>query len=77
MERYINKDERGIIVTDHETYDVAIVGYGPVGVTAANLLGQLGLSVVGSRVRRRNHCLCTGTAGADEVKRPSLTRRRR
>ncbi len=28
------------------TYDVAIVGYGPVGVTAANLLGALGLSVL-------------------------------
>ena len=28
------------------TYDVAIVGYGPVGATAANLLGQLGLRVV-------------------------------
>ena len=28
------------------TYDVAIVGYGPVGATAANLLGQMGLKVV-------------------------------
>ncbi len=28
------------------TYDVAIVGYGPVGATAANLLGQRGLRVV-------------------------------
>ncbi|UXA20644.1 bifunctional 3-(3-hydroxy-phenyl)propionate/3-hydroxycinnamic acid hydroxylase [Mycobacterium sp. SMC-4] len=28
------------------TYDVAIVGYGPVGVTAANLLGQMGVNVV-------------------------------
>ena len=27
-------------------YDVAIIGYGPVGATAANLLGVLGLSVV-------------------------------
>ena len=27
-------------------YDVAIVGYGPVGATAANLLGQMGRSVV-------------------------------
>ena len=33
-------------MTDQTTYDVAIVGYGPVGVTAANLLGQLGLNVV-------------------------------
>ena len=33
-------------MTDQMTYDVAIVGYGPVGVTAANLLGQLGLNVV-------------------------------
>lgn len=28
------------------TYDVAIVGYGPTGATAANLLGQLGLRVL-------------------------------
>lgn len=28
------------------TYDVAVVGYGPTGATAANLLGQLGLNVV-------------------------------
>ena len=33
-------------MTDQTTYDVAIVGYGPTGVTAANLLGQLGLKVV-------------------------------
>ncbi len=33
-------------MTDQTTYDVAIVGYGPVGATAANLLGQLGLKVV-------------------------------
>jgi len=33
-------------VTDQSTYDVAIVGYGPTGATAANLLGQLGLKVV-------------------------------
>ena len=30
----------------HATYDVAIIGYGPVGVTAANLLGQQGLRVL-------------------------------
>ena len=29
-----------------ETVDVAVVGYGPTGVTAANLLGSMGLSVV-------------------------------
>ncbi|WP_405534094.1 bifunctional 3-(3-hydroxy-phenyl)propionate/3-hydroxycinnamic acid hydroxylase [Streptomyces sp. NBC_00075] len=29
-----------------ETYDIAVIGYGPTGVTAANLLGALGLSVV-------------------------------
>lgn len=29
-----------------DTYDVAVVGYGPTGATAANLLGQLGLKVV-------------------------------
>src|SRR5689334_16209055 len=28
------------------TYDVAVIGYGPTGATAANLLGQLGLSVL-------------------------------
>lgn len=33
-------------MNDQMTYDVAIVGYGPVGVTAANLLGQMGLNVV-------------------------------
>ena len=32
-------------MSTHE-YDVAIVGYGPVGVTAANLLGQRGLRVL-------------------------------
>lgn len=31
---------------DQKSYDVAIIGYGPVGATAANLLGQLGLEVV-------------------------------
>lgn len=33
-------------MSDALTYDVAIVGYGPVGATAANLLGQRGLKVV-------------------------------
>jgi 3-(3-hydroxy-phenyl)propionate hydroxylase len=33
-------------MSDAATYDVAIVGYGPVGATAANLLGQMGLNVV-------------------------------
>jgi 3-(3-hydroxy-phenyl)propionate hydroxylase len=28
------------------TYDVAVIGYGPTGATAANLLGQMGLTVV-------------------------------
>ena len=47
MEHYINKSlTKESIVTDQMTYDVAIVGYGPVGVTAANLLGQMGLKVV-------------------------------
>ena len=46
MEHYINKLTKESSVTDEMTYDVAIVGYGPVGVTAANLLGQMGLNVV-------------------------------
>ncbi|MFN3340806.1 MAG: FAD-dependent monooxygenase, partial [Dietzia sp.] len=33
-------------MTDHPHYDVAIIGYGPVGATAANLLGMQGLRVV-------------------------------
>lgn len=33
-------------VISADTYDVAVVGYGPTGATAANLLGQLGLKVV-------------------------------
>jgi 3-(3-hydroxy-phenyl)propionate hydroxylase len=33
-------------VTNPDTYDVAVIGYGPTGATAANLLGQLGLKVV-------------------------------
>lgn len=32
-------------MTEHPHYDVAVVGYGPTGVTAANLLGADGLSV--------------------------------
>lgn len=32
--------------TDHSDYDVAVIGYGPTGVTAANLLGAMGLRVV-------------------------------
>ncbi|MEU9265955.1 bifunctional 3-(3-hydroxy-phenyl)propionate/3-hydroxycinnamic acid hydroxylase [Streptomyces sp. NPDC048251] len=31
---------------DDSAYDVAVIGYGPTGVTAANLLGALGLRVV-------------------------------
>lgn len=33
-------------MSDLPLYDVAIIGYGPTGVTAANLLGQRGLKVV-------------------------------
>lgn len=33
-------------MSDNPHYDVAIIGYGPTGVTAANLLGQRGLNVV-------------------------------
>jgi 3-(3-hydroxy-phenyl)propionate hydroxylase len=29
-----------------DAYDVAVIGYGPTGATAANLLGQLGLKVL-------------------------------
>src|SRR6478609_11348193 len=29
-----------------DTYDVAVIGYGPTGATAANLLGQMGLKVL-------------------------------
>lgn len=33
-------------MTETPAYDVAIIGYGPTGATAANLLGRLGLKVV-------------------------------
>ena len=33
-------------MTSSDTYDVAVIGYGPTGATAANLLGQLGLKVL-------------------------------
>lgn len=33
-------------MTSSDTYDVAVIGYGPTGATAANILGQLGLKVV-------------------------------
>jgi 3-(3-hydroxy-phenyl)propionate hydroxylase len=33
-------------VTEPSNYDVAVIGYGPTGATAANLLGQLGLKTV-------------------------------
>src|SRR6188768_284672 len=33
-------------MTGASIYDVAVIGYGPTGATAANLLGQLGLKVV-------------------------------
>jgi len=33
-------------VTSSDTYDVAVIGYGPTGATAANILGQLGVKVV-------------------------------
>jgi 3-(3-hydroxy-phenyl)propionate hydroxylase len=33
-------------VTNPDTYDLAVIGYGPTGATAANLLGQLGMKVV-------------------------------
>ena len=33
-------------MSSEDIYDVAVVGYGPTGATAANLLGQLGLKVL-------------------------------
>src|SRR5277367_1294197 len=33
-------------MTTPHTYDVAVIGYGPTGATAANLLGHLGLKVL-------------------------------
>jgi 3-(3-hydroxy-phenyl)propionate hydroxylase len=33
-------------MSDFPRYDVAVIGYGPTGATAANLLGRLGLNVV-------------------------------
>ncbi|OBF81264.1 FAD-binding monooxygenase [Mycobacterium sp. 852002-51163_SCH5372311] len=33
-------------MTESATYDVAVIGYGPTGATAANLLGRFGLKVV-------------------------------
>lgn len=33
-------------MTTSNTYDAAVIGYGPTGATAANLLGQLGLKVL-------------------------------
>ncbi len=33
-------------MTEPSKYDVAVIGYGPTGATAANMLGQLGLKVV-------------------------------
>ena len=33
-------------MTSSETYDVAVIGYGPTGATAANILGQLGMKVL-------------------------------
>jgi 3-(3-hydroxy-phenyl)propionate hydroxylase len=33
-------------MSTRDTYDVAVIGYGPTGATAANLLGQMGLKVL-------------------------------
>src|SRR6201991_1074416 len=33
-------------MTSSDLYDVAVIGYGPTGATAANLLGQMGLGVL-------------------------------
>lgn len=40
-----NWNQMRLPVTDFLHYDVAVVGYGPTGATAANLLGQMGLRV--------------------------------
>lgn len=37
---------RAGVETEDSAYDVAVIGYGPTGVTAANLLGAMGLRVV-------------------------------
>ncbi|MER6220023.1 bifunctional 3-(3-hydroxy-phenyl)propionate/3-hydroxycinnamic acid hydroxylase [Streptomyces sp900105755] len=37
---------RAVDGTDDDAYDVAVIGFGPTGVTAANLLGGTGLNVV-------------------------------
>ena len=33
-------------MSNTDIYDVAVIGYGPTGATAANLLGQMGLNVL-------------------------------
>lgn len=38
--------EAGLVTESAPKYDVAIIGYGPTGATAANLLGQLGMKVI-------------------------------
>lgn len=48
--RAATERQRGGLVEEipagDDTYDVAVIGYGPTGVTAANLLGAMGLKVV-------------------------------
>ncbi|MGW5134842.1 bifunctional 3-(3-hydroxy-phenyl)propionate/3-hydroxycinnamic acid hydroxylase [Streptomyces sp. NPDC004135] len=39
-------ETRAVTETEDSAYDVAVIGYGPTGVTAANLLGAMGLRVV-------------------------------
>lgn len=42
----MSSEARAVDGTDDDAYDVAVIGFGPTGVTAANLLGGTGLRVV-------------------------------
>jgi 3-(3-hydroxy-phenyl)propionate hydroxylase len=42
----VQPQDQPVVERRSRSYDVAIIGYGPVGVTAANLLGARGLSVL-------------------------------
>ncbi|MET7778418.1 bifunctional 3-(3-hydroxy-phenyl)propionate/3-hydroxycinnamic acid hydroxylase [Streptomyces sp. NPDC005388] len=42
----VSAEDGAEVSAERSAYDVAVIGYGPTGVTAANLLGALGLRVV-------------------------------